>query len=93
MSRVEEAFMLVEVLHQRFDEAFDRAETLSAAVAARVHHGVDVTMLMGMLKEAETEKKLLLAALRLARGQQAVSPPAPQEVKPPLVQHIAQAGA
>ncbi len=67
--------MLVEVLHQRFDEAFDRAEKLSAAVAARIEDGVDVTMLLGMLKEAEAEKKALLAALRQARSQRVISYP------------------
>ncbi len=72
MSRVEDAFVLVERLHQRFDYAFDRAEKLSALIAEKIHTGADVTDLMGKLKEAEAEKMSTLAALRLARLRKSV---------------------
>ena len=65
----------VEQLHKRFDEAYDRAEKLSSLIAERQGTGVDVTILLGALKEAEAEKKATLAALRMARHMQTVSYP------------------
>jgi hypothetical protein len=72
MSRVEDAFMPLDRLHERFDEVFDRAERLSTLIAERIGTGTDVTALMRNLKQAEAEKKSMLAALRMARHRKSV---------------------
>jgi hypothetical protein len=72
MARVEDAFVQVERLHERFCEAFDRVEMLSGVIAEQTVAGVDVTHLRGKINEAEAEKKALLAALRMARHRKSV---------------------
>jgi hypothetical protein len=67
MSRVEDAFVLVEVVKQRFDDIYDRAEMLSRLIASKERAGADTSELRTQLNEAETERSRLLAALRNAR--------------------------
>ncbi len=57
----------VEYLHQRFDDAYDQVEELSALIQARQLRGFACSTLIEMLKEAEAEKKASLIALRKAR--------------------------
>ena len=63
----------VEYLHQRFDDAYDRAEQLSVLLQVRQSRGFECSTLLGMLKVAEAEKKASLAALRKARWLKVVS--------------------
>ena len=58
MSRVEDALVLVERLHQRFDDAFDGAEKLSALIAEKIHTGADVTDLMGSSRKPRRRRCL-----------------------------------
>jgi hypothetical protein len=67
--------MTIESLHERFNAMYDRVEMLTAMMAERTSDGVDLSMLQGMLQEAEKEKKSALAALRLARHQTSVAYP------------------
>ena len=62
----------VEHLHQRFDEAYDRAEELGELIHSRKSRGFDCSELLGKLKQAEAEKRAVLAALRKARWLKAV---------------------
>ncbi len=62
----------VEHLHQRFDAAYDRAEELGQLIHSRQSRGFDCSELLGKLKQAETEKRAALAALRKARWLKAV---------------------
>lgn len=75
MARRETSLMPIESLHERFNNMYDRVEMLTAMMAEHTSDSVDVSMLQGMLKEAEKEKKTALAALRLARHQTSVAYP------------------
>jgi hypothetical protein len=72
MSRIEDAFVPVEVVKQRFDEAFDRVEMLVGLVTAQQRSGYDLSDLSARLIEAEAEQALLYAALRSAQHRKSV---------------------
>ena len=72
MARVEDAFVLVEVVKQRFDDAYDRAEMLSRLIAQNESAGVDSSLLRTDLKITEAERSRLLAALRIARHRKSI---------------------
>lgn len=57
----------VEHLHQRFDAAYDQVELLSEQIDQRRAAGVDCTLLLAQLRDAEAEKKAALSELRKAR--------------------------
>jgi hypothetical protein len=72
MARVEDAFISIERLNQRFDEAYDRVEVLSTSIEEQARSGADLTILTAKLEEAEGEKKAILEALRMARHRKSV---------------------
>jgi hypothetical protein len=78
--------MPIESLHERFNDMYDRVEMPTAMMAEHTSDGVDLSMLQGMLKEAEKEKKSALAALRLARHQTSVAYPSVKLEQPVSVQ-------
>ena len=88
MARVEDAFVLVEVVKQRFDDAYDRAEMLSRLIAQNESAGVDASLLRTELKGAEAERSRLLAALRIARHRKSIPISAIGPTRPSLAQRI-----
>lgn len=76
MPRDEQKFLPIESIRERFNDAYDRADQLTRLVADHRGDGVDLSMLQGMLREAEVDKKAMLEALRLARHQTSVPYPA-----------------
>jgi hypothetical protein len=72
MSRIEDAFVPVDVVQQRFDEAFDRIDMLADLIALNKRSGLDVTALQRKLKDAEAERAAMYAALRSAQHRKSV---------------------
>ena len=70
MARVEDAFVTIDVVKQRFDDAYDRAEMLSELIAQ--NSGADAAVLRSELRDAEAERSRLLATLRAARHRKSV---------------------
>jgi hypothetical protein len=70
MARVEDTFVTIEVVKQRFDDAYDRAEMLSRLIAENT--GADAAVLRSELTQAEAESSRLLSALRAARHRRSV---------------------
>ena len=67
MARLEDGFVQLEVVKQRFDDAFDRAEMLARVIAEKDSAGADVSEFRVRLNTAEAEKAQLLEVLRVAR--------------------------
>jgi hypothetical protein len=67
MARLEDGFVQLEVVKQRFDDAFDLAEMLARLIAEKESAGVDVSEFKVRLNKAEAEKAQLLEVLRVAR--------------------------
>lgn len=72
MSRMEDAFVPVEVVQQHFDDAFDRIDMLSSLIALNERCGSDVAHLRAKLKEAEAERAAMYAALRSAQHRKSI---------------------
>jgi hypothetical protein len=70
MARVEDAFVTIEVVKQRFDDAYDRAEMLGKLIAQ--NSGGDAAVLRSELRDAEAERSRLLSVLRAARHRRSV---------------------
>lgn len=67
MARLQDGFVRLEVVKQRFDDAFDTAETLARLIVEKETAGVDVSELRVRLNKAEAEQAQLLEILRVAR--------------------------
>lgn len=67
MARLEDGFVQLEFVKQRFDDAFDLAEMLARLIAEKESAGAGVSEFKVRLNKAEAEKAQLLEVLRVAR--------------------------
>jgi SOS response regulatory protein OraA/RecX len=72
MARVEDTFVSIDVVNQRFDEAYDRVENLTSFIAEEARKGADVRALKLELAQAEAQKKAILETLRNARHRKSI---------------------
>jgi hypothetical protein len=86
MARLQDGFVQLEVVKQRFDDAFDLAEMLARLIAEKESAGADVSEFKIRLNKAEAEKAQLLEVLRVARLRRSIpvsAVPRPELLLPP----------